>query len=79
MNSVFVSYRTITNNRGIPQIFIDALKLNDGGFQKGTPYDVNYEKNKIVVTFLLALRYIDSVRKFKTFYNKHKDMFFAYL
>ncbi len=28
---------------------------------------------------MLALRYIDSVRKFKAFYDKHKDMFFAYL
>ena len=37
------------------------------------------KKVKIVVTFLLALRYINSVRKFRAFYNKHKDMFFAYL
>jgi RNA polymerase sigma-70 factor (ECF subfamily) len=37
------------------------------------------QKAKIVVTFLLALRYINSVRKFRAFYNKHKDMFFAYL
>jgi RNA polymerase sigma-70 factor (ECF subfamily) len=28
---------------------------------------------------LIALRYIDRVRKFRAFYNKHKDMFFAYL
>jgi len=28
---------------------------------------------------LLALRYINSVRKFRAFYNEHKDMFFAYL
>ena len=26
-----------------------------------------------------ALRYINSVRKFRAFYNQHKDMFFAYL
>ena len=37
------------------------------------------QKVKIVVTFLIALRYINSVRKFKAFYNKYKDMFFAYL
>ncbi len=37
------------------------------------------QKAKIIVTFLLALRYINSVRKFRAFYNKHKDMFFAYL
>ena len=34
---------------------------------------------KINVTFLVGLRYIDSVRKFREFYNKHKAMFFAYL
>ncbi len=28
---------------------------------------------------MFALRYIDRVRKFGAFYNKHKDMFFAYL
>jgi len=37
------------------------------------------QKVKIVVTFLITLRYINSVRKFKAFYNKYKDMFFAYL
>ena len=28
---------------------------------------------------MLALRYISSVRRFRAFYNEHKDMFFAYL
>lgn len=28
---------------------------------------------------MIALRYINSVRKFRAFYDKHKDMFFAYL
>jgi RNA polymerase sigma-70 factor (ECF subfamily) len=28
---------------------------------------------------LLSLRYINSVRKFKAFYDKHKERFFAYL
>jgi RNA polymerase sigma-70 factor (ECF subfamily) len=37
------------------------------------------QKAKIVVTFLLVLRYINSVRKFRAFYDKYKDMFFAYL
>ena len=34
---------------------------------------------KIIVTFLIGLRYIDSVRTFRAFYNEHKDRFFAYL
>ena len=34
---------------------------------------------KNIVTFLIALRYTDSVIQFRAFYNKHKAKFFAYL
>jgi len=55
-----------------------------GEFTRILPFEPDFfrapgQKAKIVVTFLLALRYINSVRKFRAFYNEHKDMFFAYL